>query len=51
MEAFIVFIDGMVGSVSIVLNEVFSWTICGINLGAIVVIGFILWLVVKLIWG
>ena len=51
MEAFIVFIDGMVGNVSIALNEVFSWTICGINLGASVVIGFILWLVVKLIWG
>lgn len=51
MEAFIVFIDGMVEMISITLNEVFSWTICGINLGAIVVIGFILWLVVVLIWG
>lgn len=51
MEAFIVFIDGMVEMISITLNEVFSWTICGINLGAALVIGFILWLVVKLIWG
>lgn len=51
MEDFILLVDGFVGFITIVLNEVFSWNFYGLNLGALILIGFILWLVVKLIWG
>ena len=51
MNVFVLFVDGMGDLIAIILNEVFSWYILGIILGAILVIGFILWLVVKLIWG
>lgn len=51
MDLFISFVDGMADQIAIILNEVFSWNILGINLGAVVVIGFILWLVVHIIWG
>lgn len=45
------FLDGFAEIISIILNEVFSWNIVGLNVGALLVIGFVLWLMVKLIWG
>lgn len=48
---FVEFLDGSAELISIILNEVFSWNIVGLNVGALVVILFVLWLVVKLIWG
>ena len=51
MEAFVVYVDGFVEMISMAINEFLSWNIAGINLGALLVIGFILWLVVVLIWG
>ena len=51
MNGFLVFVDGFVDMISMAANEFLSWNIAGINLGALLVIGFILWLVVKIIWG
>lgn len=45
------FLDGFAENISIILNEVFSWNIAGLNIGALVLIAFVLWLMVKLIWG
>lgn len=45
------FLDGFAENISIILNEVFSWNIAGLNVGAMVVIAFVLWLVFKLIFG
>ncbi len=51
MEVFVTFLDGFAEMISIVLNEFFSWNILGLNVGALVVFLFVLWLVVYFIWG
>lgn len=45
------FLSGMTGMITSILNEFFSWNIMGLNVGAMVVIIFVIWLVVKIIWG
>lgn len=51
MEVLILFLDGFAEMIAIILNEVFSWYICGLNVGAMVIIIFIIWLVITLVWG
>ena len=51
MNGFVLLVDGFVDMIAKTLNEILSWNIGGLNLGALILIGFILWLVVKLIWG
>ena len=51
MQELVIFLDGFAEMISIILNEVFSWYICGLNVGAMVLIVFVILLVVKLIWG
>jgi len=51
MDVLIMWLDGLAEMVAIILNEFFSWYICGLNVGAMVIIVFIIWLVCTLIWG
>lgn len=51
MNGFVIFVNGFVDMIAKFINEVLSWNIAGINLGALCIIGFVLWLIVKLIWG
>lgn len=51
MEVLVAWLDGWAEMIAIILNEVFSWYICGLNVGALLLIAFVIWLVVILIWG
>lgn len=51
MEVLILWLNGWADMIAITLNEFFSWNICGLNVGALVIIVFVLWLAIKLIWG
>lgn len=51
MRVLIDWLDGFAEMVSIILNEFFSWNILGLNVGALVLIAFVIWLIVKFIWG
>lgn len=51
MEVLITWLNGWADMIAIVLNEVFSWYICGLNVGAMVIIIFVLLLAIKLIGG
>ena len=51
MDVLVAFLDGAAEMISIILNEVFSWMILGLNVGAVVVFVGLLWLVVYFIWG
>lgn len=50
-DGFVEFLDGAAELISIILNEVFSWYICGLNVGALVVFCAVISIIVLLIWG
>lgn len=51
MDVLIQWLSGWTGMISIALNEFFSWTICGLNVGALAIICFIVMMIVWLLWG
>ena len=51
MEVLVEWLNGWADMIAIILNEVFSWYICGLSVGAMLIIVFVLWLAIKLIWG
>ena len=51
MYVLVEWLSGWTGMVSIILNEVFSWNICGLNVGAMAIIVFVLTVIVLLLRG